>query len=283
MKKYLVNCASEKFYKRQKKQNESALKFGIDEVFSYTDDMLRQTEFYKKNKEIFSHRKGGGYWVWKPYILLEVMKKMNYGDILFYASSGAEIISDITPLVELCKKNGIVFFNGNYQNKFYTKRDCFILMGCDTKQYWETYQVMSGYEVYMKNERSIQFLKEFLKFAQIPQVINDEASIAKNFHGFKGHRHDQSILSNLVVKYGVKRFRNPSQGGNHLKEPELRKKGEWLDYPYTYSDNPDKNSDYPTIFYNRRSATKFRLLLIKIHSRLPLKLKLLVRKLVKRN
>ncbi len=281
MKIYLVNCASEKFYKRQKKQNESALKFGIDKVFSYTDDILKQTEFYEKNKETFSHKKGGGYWIWKPYILLEAMKKINYGDILFYVSAGAEIISDVKPLVDLCKKNGIVFFNAVGQNKFYTKRDCFILMGCDAEEYWDANHIMSGYEVYTKNERSIQFLEEFLKFAQVPQIIDDEPSKVKDFSEFKGHRHDQSILSNLVVKYGVKRFRNPSQGGNHLKKQELRKKGEWLVYPYVYSNNPDINSHYPTIFHNRRSATNFRLFLIKLHSKLPLKLKLWVRKFVK--
>lgn len=276
MKKYLVNCASEKFYKRQKKLNESALKFGIDETFSYTDDMLEQTEFYKKNKEIFSHKKGGGYWIWEPYIILEVMKKMKEGDIVFCINSGVEIIDNLNPLVELCKENGIVLFNALDQNKVYTKRDCFVMMDCNSKKYWNSLQVMGGYQIYMKNEKSIQFLNEFLKFAQIPKIINDDPSVTENFPEFKGHKYEQSILSNLAVKYDIKTYRNPSQGGNNLKKPEFRKKGEWLRYPYTYSDKPYKNSDYPTIFYNRRSTTLFRLSLIWLHSKLPVKLKLFI-------
>jgi len=102
-----------------------------------------------------------------------------------------------------------------------------------------------------------------------------------NCTGFIRHSYDQSILSNLAIKYGIKSFRNPSQGGNHLKKPEIRKKGEWLMYPYAYSNSPDEESNYPTIFHNRRNVGKFRLLLIFLHNKFPRKLKLLIRDMIK--
>jgi len=281
MKKYLVSCATEEFYKKQKILNKSALKFGIDKTFSYTDKMIEDTDFYKNNKKILDQKKapGYGYSMWKPYIILDTMKKINEGDILFYIDSGAEIIRSVNPLIDLCKnQGGILLFNAVNIMKFWTKRDCFIKMGCDDEKYWNSSLYMGGYQVYIKNEKSIQFLKEDLKYVQIPELIDDSQSNEQNFDGFKRHSYDQSILSNLAIKYGIKSFRNPSQGGNHLKKKEFRKKGEWLISPYVYSETYDEISDYPTIFYNRRNATNFRLFLIKIHSKLPPKLKILIKK-----
>lgn len=284
MKKYLVSCATKEFHKKQKILNKSALRFGIDKTFSYTDKILEETSFYKNNKKILDQKKapGYGYSMWKPYIILDVMEKIKEGDILFYIDSGAEIISDIQPLIELCKKQGgILLFNGINIMKFWTKRDCFIKMGCDYKKYWDSSYYIGGYQIYIKNSKSIQFLKEDLKYVQIPELINNSPSTSPNFAGFKRHSYDQSILSNLAIKYGIKSFRNPSQGGNHLKKKELREKGEWLIYPYVYSDIPDESSDYPTIFYNKRNANFLRLFLINLHSKLPLKLKLLIRNILK--
>ena len=284
MKKYLVSFANEKFYKKQKRLNESALKFGIDKTFSYTDKILKETLFYKKNKKILDQEKapGYGYSIWKPYIILDAMEKIKEGDILFYIDAGAEIISDIQPLVDLCKKQGgILLFNGVSIMKFCIKRDCFIKMGCDNEKYWNASYYAGGYQIYIKNTKSIQFLKEDLKYVQIPELVDDSPSITPNFVGFRRHNHDQAVLSNLAVKYNIKSFRNLSQGGNYLKKKEFREKGEWLIYPYTYSDTPDEESNYPTILYNRRSAPQFRLFLINIHSKLPLKLKLIIRNLLK--
>ena len=213
MKKYLVSFANEKFYKKQKRLNESALKFGIDKTFSYTDKILKETLFYKKNQKILDQEKapGYGYWVWKPYIILDAMKKIREGDILFYIDAGAEIISNIQPLVDLCKKqDGILLFKGDNLMKFCAKRDCFIKMGCDNEKYWDALYCVGGYQIFIKNTKSIQFLKEDLKYVQIPELIDDSPSITPNFAGFKRHNHDQAILSNLAIKYGIKSCRNGS-------------------------------------------------------------------------
>lgn len=282
MKKYLVSYANEGFYKKQKRLNKSAIKFGIDKVISYTDKDLKQTDFYNQNKKILDEERGAGYWFWKPYVILKAMEKISEGDILFYVDSGAEFISSISPLTKLCKEQGgILLFNGNSMNKFWTKRDCFIKMDCDSKRYREGFQSCGGYQVYIKNKKSMEFLNNFLTFAKLPGMIDDAPSKEPNFEGFIEHRHDQSILSNLAIKYDIKKFRNPSQGGNHLKKQGLRKKGEWLKYPYTYSDTPDEKSNYPTIFYNRRSYPRPRLFFISLHSKLPLKLKLIIKDFLK--
>lgn len=122
---------------------------------------------------------------------------------------------------------------------------------------------------------------EDLKYAQIPELVDNSPSASPNFKGFVRHSHDQSVLTNLAVKYGIKGFRNPSQGGNYLKKPYLRRKGEYLPSPYQYSEKPDEESNYQTIFYNKRNSPKIRLILIKLHAKLPVKIKKIIYNLIK--
>ena len=73
MKTYLVNFATDNFKKSQKKLNESALKFGVDKVFSFSSEDIKKTDFYKKNKIILEKKRGFGYWLWKPYFIYKTM------------------------------------------------------------------------------------------------------------------------------------------------------------------------------------------------------------------
>ena len=229
----LVSYATPEFEKKQDKLILLAKKYGIDETYSYTKDWLKLNKFYSRNKGILNKQRGAGYWVWKPLVILSAMQNLKEGDALIYVDAGVEIVKNVYPLVQLCKKQkGILLFNAVNKNKFYTKRDCFKIMGCDFPEYWNHPQFMGGYQVYVKNKKSMRFLNEYLKYVQISHIIDDSPSLSPNFIGFIEHRHDQSILTNLAVKYKVKGFRNPSQGGNHLKKKELRVKGEILNHPY---------------------------------------------------
>ncbi|MDN3017798.1 hypothetical protein PH210_16485 [Paenibacillus sp. BSR1-1] len=97
--KYLVNYANRNFYGSQARLNASALKFGIDQVFSYQEKDIIGTEFFKKNDEILNQPRGAGYWLWKPYIILDVLSKIKENDIVVYSDSGIEIIDHLDPLL----------------------------------------------------------------------------------------------------------------------------------------------------------------------------------------
>lgn len=282
MRNYLVSYANISFMERQKELVASAHKFGIDDVFTATQESFQESKFYKKNIKIFCNERGDGYWAWKSYFIYEALKRIEEGDILFYVDAGAEIINHVEPLVKLCKKQkGILLFSAVNKNKYWTKKSCFKIMGCNSKKYWESSRVMGGYQIYIKNKRTMKFIKEYLKFSQIKKAIDDSPSFIKNFKGFVEHRHDQSIVSGLAVKYKIQAFRNPSQGGNYLKLPQLREKGEWLNYPFEYSIEPDEVSKYPTIFFNKRNSGDIKLYLIRKYSKLPKKLKIVIYKILK--
>jgi len=258
MKKCLVNFATPEFYESQGRLHTSALKFGVDEVRSYNKKIIQKSLFYKENKSILDQKRGAGYFLWKAYIILDVMQHINYGDLLIYSDAGIEIVKDPLPLIDICcAQNGILLFKVHGRlNRTWTKRDCFVLMNCDSKVYWNAVQIVASFQIYIKNNRSLAFVEEWLHYCKIPEIITDLPNIQglDNFPEFKNHRHDQSVLSLLATKHGIEIFRDPSQWGNHMKMENLREQDEFLDPAFgaVYSRAPCLNSPYPTILIQHR-------------------------------
>jgi len=248
MKKYLISFATSEFLDSQKKLIKSAKQFGIDEAFSYSKREIIRTEFYARNKAILDCARGAGYWLWKPYCILDAMARVNDGDLILYLDSGVDVINNLSPLFDLCvRQGGILLFRGHGNlNRVWIKRDCFVLMNCDFEEYWNAEQVSGAYGLYIKCDRVVKFLQEWLNYGCNPNIITDSANTCglDNFPEFKDHRHDQAILSLLVVKYGIRGFRNPSQWGEPHKNDSR------------YAENTDSGSPYKTTFNHHREKTK---------------------------
>jgi hypothetical protein len=62
-------------------------------VTTLNDDNLKEhTQFWAKHGDfILSNPRGYGYWVWKPYVILEELNKIPDGDILLYTDAGCEL------------------------------------------------------------------------------------------------------------------------------------------------------------------------------------------------
>ena len=262
MKTWLVNYGGDVFAKSSKRLRESALKYGVDEVVEFTRKDIVSSEFYARNKWILDQKRGAGLWLWKPYIILEALKKADDGDIVFYSDSGIEIISSLAPLVEICKKKSMILFRLENPNRSWIKRDCFALTRCDSEEYWNGTQVYGSFQVYKKNKENVAFTQEWLKFCENRDIISDLPGICglPNFPEFVAHRHDQAVLTLMAIKHKVELFRDPCQYGDYYKLKEFRKEGELKKakpcYFEKYSKNPMENSRYPTLLRHHRERTK---------------------------
>lgn len=279
VKVYLISYANDKFVKNQNRLNESARKHGINKIISYNESDLKVTKFYKKYKNILDSHRGAGYWLWKPFFIYKTMSKMGDGDILIYSDSGAIFVDNPRPLLKLALREDILLFTNNEQNIKWNKRLCLLKMGCDSDIYLNSPQVSAGFQIYVNNDKTRKFVKTWLSYCCAQDLINDVDGGCNEYAKYIEHRHDQSILTNLAAINNIPLYRDPSQGGNHLKPLQFRKKGEWLQYPYKYYDikNPERFM-YPTIINHLRNTGKIKLKLIKIHSRLPVWLKKIIRK-----
>ena len=181
-------------------------------------------DFYQKNVDILSQKKGAGYFLWKPYIINEVLKKINDGDIVFYVDAGNIFLEDPTFLYDrLPENNGIILFdnrdgmqNGeSAQNFISCKKDSFVLMDCDTDEYINGKHLNASYQIFQKNENSLHFVSEFLRFSQNIEIITDTPNKhGSNYSGYYDHRYDQTVLSLLAIKHKINPLVDPSEWGN---------------------------------------------------------------------
>ena len=199
----------------------------------YTEiKILTPNDFDNKMKikiqNLFSNKKkrGYGYWCWKPYFLLEIISKIDYGDIIHYMDIGCHIKkttsnrfyeyldllidSDKWLLAFQYHKKGIKFSDDikfpKREEFKYTKSDIFNYFQClHNKEITHTPQFWSGSFFIKKDPKSEVFLEQWNNvFNENFHLIDDTPSKAPNFNGFLENRHDQSIFSILCKKALIK-------------------------------------------------------------------------------
>ena len=226
----LINFADENYRNSQVRNSTSALMHGFDSVHQYSPKDI-DGDFYSKNKSILDQKRGCGYWLWKPYFILKNLESLSKDDILFYSDSGADIIKDFSPIIEKIRncEQGVCPFSlsGNHKEFQYTKRDLFVALDLDNEEFSESKQIMASFIGFKKTDFSINFCREYLKYAQIEQLITDSPSKKENYKGFKDHRHDQSIFSLLCKKNNLPLIEDPTQWGQRHKELHPRHQFIW--------------------------------------------------------
>lgn len=250
MKKYLISYASRGYYSLQDRFMRSIVSNDYSKYY-YTDKWLEKQSFYKENIDVFSLKRGAGYWLWKPYIIKDRLMKMKEGDILLYCDVDILCVNDPAPLFELCEDNEILLFQNTTKiNKDWTKRDCFVLMDADNDKYYNSLQVNAAIILIKRTVKSIEFVDNWINYAKDIRILTDTKNTMglKNSDSFVEHRHDQSILGILAKKHLINLFRDPSEYGNPYKVINLRKTGEYLENGYYDNDNIMNNSMYETIF-----------------------------------
>ena len=196
---------SDELYKDRQAMLDAKAKNEFDEVHSYNRKWLIETDFYKENNKILDEKRGGGYWLWKPFIILETFKKIDNGDAILYIDCGDIFSNNVREfLAHYFQDNSSLLTIGGHPQKDYTKRDCFIKMGCDESKYHNFIQLEAGIIGFKKTEEITNIIEEWLSYAKDENVITDIPNIlSDNYPGFVDHRHDQSIITNLAVKHNL--------------------------------------------------------------------------------
>jgi hypothetical protein len=245
MKKVHISFGNQKFFKSLELLEKTSIEIGkVDEVICYKQDQLKNEEFWIKNSYILSKPRGAGYWIWKPYLILKTFEKLEEGDVVLYSDAGLKVIDTLTPLFEVTQRDtcdGKMIFKlppvdvPSHIAKTWTKRDCFVLTNADEQKYWNANMTNGAVSLWMKTDKNIEFLKEWLKYLRDPRIVTDDPNMCgrPNFAEFKDHRHDQSVLTILSVRYDIQLFCDPTQFGNNFR-------------------NQFTNSPYGQLFYHHR-------------------------------
>jgi hypothetical protein len=222
MQRVILNYSDSNFASQQKVSSFFAKKFGnADKVFSFNPNDIDE-KFKNKNKEILNIPKGGGLWLWKPYIINKLLEQLNLGDYLFYQDSGSILIRKVDYFINSLesKKQSVLCFELPLIEKQWTKQHVFDKLNLNSPKYRNTNQRLGGYILFKKSNESVEFVNEWLELSCELDLIGDDLFNKSNYHLFKDHRNDQSIFSLLTKKYGFIPDSDPSHRGIHL-EPYL--------------------------------------------------------------
>lgn len=216
----VVNYANESYKGTQHYCTTSAYKYGADVVYEYGPNDIDEG-FYNKNKHILDQKRGGGYWLWKPYVICKVLDKISYGDYIFYADSGSYFVNDIIPLIKCMEKHedDIISFSLPFIEKQWTKKEIFCFFDCvGDKEISETCQRIATFIVLKKTERTVRIMKRYLEAAESSDLITDKLDSNIQESDFIENRHDQSIFSVLAKLENIPVYKDPSEYGI---QPEL--------------------------------------------------------------
>jgi hypothetical protein len=180
----------------------------FDEIYGYTDDDLKSdNDFWSKHGEFIENNKRGyGYWIWKPFLIQKKLSEINYGDFLIYADCGCEINKNgkkrFLEYIELinndCKQYGLLSFQMNHLEKLYTKSEIFKFFDVDDN-IKNSGMCVATMQIIKKTHHSIDIINKWLENMHY-NLINDKCNVENEC--FVDNRHDQSIYSVIVKKYG---------------------------------------------------------------------------------
>ena len=220
-----ISYSNERFQRQLQLNKKSAIEVGeVDEYYSYGPNDIDPV-FKEKNKDILSRSRGNGYWLWKPYIINKTMiEKLKYGDYLIYTDAAILYMNSTRLIINFMKEHKAKIWGNKLvlKERAWTKRDALILMDANTPYYYDTNQYMAGIQVYQKSKYAIKFIQDLLKYSQDVRIITDDNNVMgkENLPGFRENRHDQTVFSLLLKKYGEANSGSPNMTIdqlNHLK------------------------------------------------------------------
>lgn len=204
MNKYFVTFGTKKYYNSINRIVNEAKEFNFfDFIFNF-DESIFDNNF---NKILEKKERGYGFWLWKPYIILQTLNLMNENDILIYCDSGCKLFIEAKKRLQeyfsLLEKSEYcsLSFQLRYIEKDWTKRDLLELF----KGLENTNQLMATSFLLKKNKKSLELVNNWLNISLMENqhFINDTLSRLPNYPSFQDHRHDQSIFSLLRKAQGT--------------------------------------------------------------------------------
>ena len=152
------------------------------------------------------YRRGYGYWIWKPWLVRQVLGTLATNDIVLYFDGRCGVArkgSGVGWLNEFAEKPefDIAAWQMDYVERHWTTGDLLDRISGDNRVAdGATGQFAATFHAWRVNARTLRFASLWLDFmARNPGLCRDEPSRLPNDPEFRENRHDQSVFS-LMLK-----------------------------------------------------------------------------------
>lgn len=187
-------------------------------------------------------KRGGGYWFWKPLMILRVLQKIPDDSILVYSDPDRpDVLIYLADLIEtMVQRNHDLAVEqwASSRERCWTKGDIFHHFNVS---YEDPAAISAQYSlnfiVMQKNPKVIQLIQEWATLIENYHLVSDEPSLHQNHKTYQENRHDQSLLS-MLLKVRFSDGGSSKKPFNHLDVHKILKTHDY-DYngalrPYTF-------------------------------------------------
>lgn len=206
-KTHFVTYGNEKFVKSLTRICKEARESGFFDgsIFGYSK---LDKEFTDRFKSILERSRGGGYWIWKPYLIQKALESIAEDDILVYCDAGCTInkqgkskLENIYKKIVNESKYGIIGFDlVIHKEAEWTNEKLFEYFGISKsdERNRQSSQLMASIIIMRKCQHSKLLVKEWLDALYFdPELFTDTYNEYQVSPQFNDHRHDQSVFSIL--------------------------------------------------------------------------------------
>ncbi len=197
----LITYATNNFKKQSISLGISAVRNGFD-TFKRFDLGNIDLTFFNRNSETFKLSRGGGYWLWKPYIIASTLNESKESEVVCYVDSGVRLLAIGDILIDLVKDDKIhVWKESDGIIEQWTEPS--VLEKLDIRGNDAKLPIIWAGAIISRNTDAFKWIaNEWLELSQNPELLRPESLEGYLKSGeFIWHRHDQSLLSILVCKY----------------------------------------------------------------------------------
>jgi hypothetical protein len=233
----LVTFGTRAFRFRQMLFGASATSNGVvDRVEHWSPQRLAAAGFPGRDCGVRLSERGAGFWSWKPFVIHRSLEAVNDGELVFYSDVGRAHVrllrTSLAPFLgwmddagQDCLPGVEIPWHGPMST--WTKRDAFVLLGMDEERHKAAIPIQASFSLWRKTPATVDFVREWRDACRDRRLVSDDPSTCglPEAPDFREHRHDQSVLSLLCFKHGLRplRFAGDGQPGFPDRAPE-----DWL-------------------------------------------------------
>lgn len=203
---------------------------GADEVVVFDDRWLIDQGFRDANRWLYDatptplliqgdpqnhpHGFGFGWCAWKAFIVLSAFDRLQGGDVVLYMDADTYPVAPFGQLFDACSRAGgmFVFAEAGASSLRFTKADCFRAMGLPIQ---ETTHACGRCSLWQKGPfLTRQVLTEWWAYSVNPRCMFwDKSILGPDQPEYHRNSTEQSVLTNLALKYSIPLHRTPDQFG----------------------------------------------------------------------
>ncbi|WP_442587830.1 hypothetical protein ACSBL2_17430 [Pedobacter sp. AW31-3R] len=224
MKIHLISYGDAKYTTQKDFLRDTALASSFfDNIVIYGNQDLDRS-FVAQYQSILMNYRGGGYWIWKPYIVNKFLATIPKEDVLVYCDAGCMINGRAGKRFQeyidvlMQSDTGSVAFDLGFKEFEYTKQEVFDYFESTSAMKFSD-QLVGGIFLLKKCVHTTSLVDEWYHTLQKnPRLFTEDRNIQQQHPDFVKHQSDQSIFSIIRKTMGTEIIPDESYFLDFLRE-----------------------------------------------------------------